>query len=37
MNNARIQLNTPRFLPGLIFSIAAGVLAYEPVRWLIQT
>lgn len=37
MNNARLHLNAPRFLPGLIFGTAAGVLAYEPVRWLIQT
>jgi exosortase/archaeosortase family protein len=37
MNNARLHLNTPRFLPGLIFGTAAGVLAYEPVHWLIQT
>ena len=37
MINAHIHLNTTRFLPGLVFAIAAGVLAYEPVRWLIQT
>lgn len=37
MNNARLHLHAPRFLPGLIFGTAAGVLAYEPVRWLIQT
>ncbi len=37
MNNARIHLNATRFLPGLIFGTAAGVLAYEPVRWLVQT
>ncbi len=37
MNNARIHLNATRFLPGLIFGTAAGVLAYEPVYWLIQT
>ena len=37
MNNVRLHLNTPRFLPGLIFGAAAVVLAYEPVRWLVQT
>jgi exosortase/archaeosortase family protein len=37
MNYARLHLKTPRFLPGLIFGTAAGVLAYEPVHWLIQT
>ena len=37
MNNARLHLNAPRFLPGLIFGTAAVILAYEPVRWLIQT
>jgi len=37
MNNALIHLNTPRFLPGLIFGIAAGVLAFEPIHWLAQT
>ncbi len=37
MNNARIHPHITRFLPGLVFAIAAGVLAYVPVRWLIQT
>ncbi len=37
MINARIHLNTPRFLPSLVFGTAALVLAYEPVRWLVQT
>ena len=37
MINARLHLNAPRFLPGLIFGTAAGVLAYEPVHWLVQT
>ena len=37
MINARIHLHTPHFLPGLIFGAAALVLAYEPVRWLVQT
>ncbi|MDH3257087.1 MAG: exosortase T [Nitrospinota bacterium] len=37
MINARIHLDAPRFLPGLIFGTAAGILAYEPVRWLVQT
>lgn len=37
MINARIHLNVPSFLPGLIFGTAALVLAYEPVRWLVQT
>jgi exosortase/archaeosortase family protein len=37
MNIARIHLLNPRLLPGLIFGTAAGVLAYEPVRWLVQT
>ena len=37
MNNACIHPDITRFLPGLVFPIAAGVLAYEPVRWLIQT
>ena len=37
MINARLHLNTPRFLPGLIFGTAAGVLAFEPVHWLVQT
>ena len=37
MNNARLHLNAARFLPGLIFGMAAVVLAYEPVHWLVQT
>jgi exosortase/archaeosortase family protein len=37
MNNARIHPGITRFLPGLVLAIAAGVLAYEPVRWLVQT
>jgi exosortase/archaeosortase family protein len=37
MINARLHLNAPRFLPGLIFGTATGVLAYEPVHWLVQT
>jgi len=37
MNNARLHPDATRFLPGLVFAIAAGVLAYEPVRWLVQT
>ena len=37
MINALIHLNTPRFLPSLIFGMAALILAYEPVRWLAQT
>jgi len=37
MINARIHLQAPRFLPGLIFGTAALVLAYEPIHWLVQT
>ena len=37
MNDADRHPNAARFLPGTIFGIAAGVLAYEPVHWLIQT
>ena len=37
MNYARPHLNAKRFLPGLILGTAAGVLAYDPVHWLIQT
>lgn len=37
MNNARIHLKSTRFLPGLLFGTAAVVLAYQPVRWLVQT
>jgi exosortase/archaeosortase family protein len=37
MINARTHLNATHFLPGLVFAIGAVVLAYEPVRWLIQT
>jgi exosortase O len=37
MINARIHLQAPRFLPGLIFGSAALVLAYEPIHWLVQT
>ena len=37
MINARIHLQAPRFLPGLILGTAALVLAYEPIHWLVQT
>ncbi len=37
MNDAHSSLHSRRFLPSLIFGAAALILAYEPVRWLIQT
>ena len=37
MNYARLHLNAPHLMPGLIFGTAALVLAYEPVHWLVQT
>lgn len=33
----RIYLQNNRLLPGLVFGTAALILAYAPVRWLVQT